>query len=649
MNVHSKLPFPLKQANTLKFELDQSSNAFSGNYNDIYFQPGIGLEEKKHVFLQGNDLPNNWRNKDNFTIAETGFGTGLNFLNTLKLWDETATKEQHLHYISCELHPFNIEQLKTALSQFPQLSQQSTLLINNYPLNLLYGFHRLHFKAQNTTLTLIIGDATLGLRQLNASIDAWYLDGFAPSKNPDLWNESIFKAIAHLSHQGTTIATYTVARKIRDGLEAVGFTIKKVKGFGQKREMLTATMTEEHKSLEKQPWAQTFKAKKAKTYTIIGAGIAGLTLAQKLCKAGKQVTLIDRQKQPCLEASGNPQAMVMPSFTLNDSVEARFYLSSFLYAIKHYSPEFYHAVGVYELAFNENLELWQDKLLNNFDLPKNIVQKYQQGLLYPSSGWLDTQGHAKSVFDQLHQNPNFTYIQAEINALVHQNGLWQLKQDNSVVRTTDCLVLSNGIGLKKLLPNYQLPITPKHGQISYFASNGVARCIADCQHIQLFKGYITPKWHGEQTMGATFDHIKEDDWFKPPQTNANHWQRNTELWNDTPFEKKLSHISSHKSRAGIRVTTPDHLPICGAVINQTQFKEDYHDIKHGKTWKNYPLPKPKPNLYLFTGLGSRGFTSAPLLAEFLCNQIVGTPQVLNHELQKSINPNRFLFKTLKKL
>ncbi len=640
--------FPIKQANTLNLKFDEQNNAFSSNYSDIYFQPSIGLDEKKHVFLQGNDLPANWHGKESYTIAETGFGTGLNFLNTLKLWDKTTTIDQHLHYISCELHPLNLQQLKTALSQFPQLSQYTVLLIDNYPQNFLYGFHRLHFKSQNTTLTLIIGDATKALQQLNTHVDAWYLDGFAPSKNPDLWDEDLFKSIANLSRLGTTVATYTVARKIRDNLESVGFTIKKVKGFGQKREMLTATMTSEYKIPEKQPWAQTFKAKNAKTYTIIGAGIAGLTLAQKLCDAGKHVTLIDRQKQPCLETSGNPQAMVMPSFTLNDSVEARFYLSAFYYAIRHYSPKNYHGVGVYELAFNDKQKQWQDKLLQNFDLPKGLVKKFQQGLLYSTAGWLDTQGHAKSVFKQLQQKPNFSYLQEEINLIEHQDNLWLLKQNPQVVHTTDCLVLANGIGIKNLLAEYQLPIQPKYGQISCFKSENANKTIANSPHILLGRGYITPSWHGEQIMGATFDHMDKNDWFKPPQINDKHWQRNKELWNDTPYEALLAKMTSHQSRAGIRVTTPDHLPICGAVIDQQQFKQDYHDIRHGKSWKHYPQPLHANNLYVFTGLGSRGFTSAPLLAESLSNQILGMPQVLSNELQKATNPNRFLFKTLKK-
>ena len=634
-------PFPIQQITSLDLEFDEQGSAYSNNYADIYFQPGIGLDEKKHVFLKGNHLPQNWLNKDVFTIAETGFGTGLNFLNTLQLWDESRNSKQQLHYVSCELHPLNTNQLSKASAQFPQLDDYRQKLIDQYPQHLIYGFHRLHFPQYHVTLTLILGDAVAAFQQLDADVDAWFLDGFGPSKNPQMWSDDLFKAIANLSHIGTTAATFTVARKIRDGLSAVGFEINKTTGFGQKREMLRAKLTTEHNLIEKQPWAQTFKAEQNQSFTILGAGIAGLTLAEKLIQQGKDVTLIDRQKQPCLETSGNPQAMVMPSFDLNDSPEARFYLAAFLYAIRYYSPHYYHQVGVHQLAFTAKQSNWQNKLLKNFDLPIDIIQEYEGGLLYPQAGWLDTQGHAKSIFERI-QN----YLQAEITSIQQKEGVWHLYNQDKLIHSTENLILANGIGVKKLLPDIELPIKPKYGEISYVKSKDMAAEISKCPHIQLSKGYITPNWHGEQTLGASFEHVPEDNWFDAPQTSQFHWQKNRELWNNTAYAKLLKNSISHKSRAGIRVTTLNHLPICGPLINQLQFKKDYNDIYHGKHWKHYPLSQNIEGLYVFTGLGSRGFTSAPLLAESLCNQILGQTSVLNKQMQKSIHPNRFLYKSL---
>lgn len=636
-------PFPIQQITSLNLKFDEQGTAYSNNYADIYYQPGIGLDEKRHVFLKGNHLPNNWLNTKSFTIAETGFGTGLNFLNTLQLWEKTREPQQQLHYVSCELHPLNKNQLNQTLAQFPQLTQHTKELLKLYPKQLIYGFHRLHFIDYNVILTLIFGDAVDAFNQLDADVDAWFLDGFSPSKNPKMWSDALFKAIAYLSHVGTTVATFTVARKIRDGLNAVGFEVNKATGFGQKREMLTAKLKTENKLIEKQPWSQTFKADKQHCFTVLGAGIAGLTLANKLIQQGKNVTLIDRQKKPCLETSGNPQAVVMPSFDLNGSVEARFYLSAFLYAIRYYSQQNYHPVGVHQLALSEKQKNWQQQLLSRLDLSPQLFQKYKNGLLYPQAGWLDTQSHAQHIFQQVEN-----YLQAEIHTIKFKDNSWYLYSNDKLIHRTSTLIIANGIFVTKLLPNYELPITPKHGEISYFHSCDIDSKIADNPHIQLGEGYITPSHNGIQTIGATFDHIAKKDWFKAPKTHNNHWQRNIGLWHGTSYAEILKKNIGYQSRAGIRVTTPDHMPICGAVIDQQHFKKNYNDINHGKYWKTYPIPKAINNLYLFTGLGSKGFTTAPLLAESLCNQMLSTPQVLSKELQKAIHPSRFLFKQLKK-
>jgi tRNA 5-methylaminomethyl-2-thiouridine biosynthesis bifunctional protein len=636
-------PFPIEQVNSLKFEFDQTKSPYSKNYDDIYFQPGIGLEEKKHVFLKGNQLPENWQNKKIFTIGESGFGTGLNFLNTLKLWERTRKPGQQLNYISCELHPLNKDQLNQVLSSFSELKNYAKSLINKYPEILIYGFHRLHFESYKTTLTLIFGNAADAFKHCHAEIDAWFLDGFGPSKNPEMWNHQLFKAIANCSRLGSTLSTFTVARKIRDGLSAVGFEIKKTQGFGQKREMLTATMVKPYELLEKQPWHQTFKASKQQTFCVIGAGIAGLTIAYKLHQAGKNITLIDRHKNPCMEASGNPQAMIMPSFSINDSQESRFYLNAFLYAIRHYPKQFFHQIGVNQLAVTQKQKDWQDKLLSKFELPLELLQASDNGLSYPLAGWLDTQGHAQHIFSLLKN-----YIQSEVTHIKHINNQWHVYNNEKIIIKTDVLILANGIHCKNLLENYELPIVPKHGQIGIFNSGKINNELTKFDSIQLSKGYITPDWNGTQTLGATFDHLKPHKWYQSARTTSDYWQKNIELWENTSFEEHLNKIENHYPRAGIRVTTPVHLPMCGAIIDQKHFKQHYYDICHGNKRKHYPAPNAIDNLYLLTGLGSRGFTSAPILAEFLCNQILASPQVLSKNMQKNINPNRFLYKRLKK-
>ncbi|MFK8011613.1 MAG: bifunctional tRNA (5-methylaminomethyl-2-thiouridine)(34)-methyltransferase MnmD/FAD-dependent 5-carboxymethylaminomethyl-2-thiouridine(34) oxidoreductase MnmC [Marinicellaceae bacterium] len=640
-------PFPIKKCQALNLKFDETGSAFSNEYQDIYFQSGLGLEEKQHVFLKGNGLPENWLNKEHFCIGETGFGTGLNFLNTLRLWHKTSKADQHLDYISCELHPLSTVQLIKALAQFTELKLFADNLITKYPTELMMGTHRINFEKFNVSLTLIFGNCVDAFESINHKIDAWYLDGFNPSKNPEMWSDRLFKTVANLSHFKTTAATFTVARLIKDRLSSVGFKIKKEAGFGKKREMLTAHFCEQKvKPMPKQPWASTFKASSTHSIVIIGAGIAGLSLADKLVKVRKKVTLIDRQNRPCLETSGNPQAMVMPSFDLNDSPEARFYLSAFLYAIRYYSNDYYHKDGVLELAFSEKQQKWQETFLTRFDMPQTLLHKVKKGLLYPQAGWLDTQGHAQHIFSSLDN-----YLHANIESIEFDEITkhWHLFSGGKTIIQADCLILANGISAKQLLPEYVLPTTAKHGEISYVNSADIHSQISECPHVQLNKGYITPQWHGKQSFGATFDPMKIEDYFSPAKSQANHWQRNKALWAQSGYEKLLEPVESDQSRAGIRVTTPDHLPVCGPIIDQQQFKQDYHDICHGKKWKQYPKPDHLNNLYLLTGLGSRGFTSAPLLAEFLCNQITGHVSAFDSCLQQLIHPNRFLYKSLKKI
>lgn len=637
-------PFPIKNTTKPRLKFDDQGTLCSLDYGDIYAQIGHAIEEKKHVFLTGNDLPNNWQNKTSFTIAETGFGTGLNFITTLEVWAQSRQENQHLHYISCELHPLNKSQLRQALAPFHTLQKYAESLIENYPSQLIYGFHRLHFRQFGVTLTLIFADCHEGLQQLDASIDAWYLDGFSPSKNPNMWNTALCHSIARLSRKGTTVATYSVARVVREHLKAAGFELKKKTGYGNKREMLTATLLQSKKKPDKKPWHPTFSAPHEQKYTILGAGIAGLSIAHKLSQHGKHVTLIDRHDKPFQEASGNRQAIVMPSLMLNDSPEAQFYLSAFLYAIREYDQKFYHPCGVYQLANNEKQRVWQKKLLNNFDLPPSLIKQYQQGLLYPQAGWLDTQGLAQHLIHDIDD-----YIQSDITGITYENNQWHLKSSEAMVHQTDVLIMANGIQFTQLFSDYNLPIVPKHGQVSYFNSSSKgSEELVQLKHVLLNNGYITPAHEGTQLIGATFDHVNKQQWFDKPLPTKDHWQRNCQSWQNSDYGKPLSHIENSISRASIRATTIDHMPICGPLIDQEHFIEHYHDTHHGKHWKHYPMPRAINKLYILTGLGSRGFTSAPILAEFLCNQILSHPSILNKTLQKHIHPNRFLYKSLMK-
>jgi len=217
---------------------------FASNFQDVYFSSDNGLQETEYVFLQGNDLSNRWKKPyyNSFTIAETGFGTGLNFLCATKLWLSTAPKKATLHFISVEKYPLSLNDLTRALHCWPELKELTEPLLANYK-NLLNGKNYLSFYNNRVRLSLLIGDATMCFAKFSNSrnvqlIDAWFLDGFSPSKNPDMWQPALFAQMASISNVETTFATFSSASEVRRGLMMAGFEVKKQTGFGKKREML---------------------------------------------------------------------------------------------------------------------------------------------------------------------------------------------------------------------------------------------------------------------------------------------------------------------------------------------------------------------------------------------------------------------------
>ena len=221
-------------------ELDWSveNTPRSLRFGDLYFSDLDGLDETKYVFLNGNKLPEIWRSTDRFIIAETGFGTGLNFFATWQLWRETSTPNSNLIYYSIEKYPLTISQIAKSISHWPDLKPLLEEFKKDY-VSTEINSQTLLFDKGSVTLRLIFGDVRQVLSQATFSSDAWFLDGFAPSCNPEMWSDNVFREVARLSKKGSRLATFTAASDVRRGLTNVGFNMVKTPGFGKKREMLT--------------------------------------------------------------------------------------------------------------------------------------------------------------------------------------------------------------------------------------------------------------------------------------------------------------------------------------------------------------------------------------------------------------------------
>lgn len=211
---------------------------YSARFDDVYFSRDNGLLETEYVFLQGNQLADRWQqlSTPQFTIIETGFGTGLNFLCAAQLWLEKAPVDSTLHFFSVEKYPLSMPEITTALDLWPSLAQSKQVFLDQYPALLSNGTISLF--NNRIRLTLLCGDAREQLATLVCQADAWLLDGFAPAKNPEMWQPALFSQMARLSHAETTLATFTSAGEVRRNLLAAGFKVQKRAGFGKKREML---------------------------------------------------------------------------------------------------------------------------------------------------------------------------------------------------------------------------------------------------------------------------------------------------------------------------------------------------------------------------------------------------------------------------
>ena len=226
-----------------KLSFTSDGTPYSAAYDDVYHSAAGGLEQARHVFLGGNGLPGRWRGREAFTIVETGFGLGLNFLATWRAWQDDPDRCPRLCFVSFEKHPFAACDLALAHRRWPELAGLSAELKDQWPLP-CPGVQRLSFADGRITLTLHLGDAPLLVPQVAVSADAYFIDGFAPAKNPELWSPQFLADLTRLAAPGATLATWSVAGAVRKGLAACGWSLEKRAGFAHKREMLVGLQPE---------------------------------------------------------------------------------------------------------------------------------------------------------------------------------------------------------------------------------------------------------------------------------------------------------------------------------------------------------------------------------------------------------------------
>jgi tRNA 5-methylaminomethyl-2-thiouridine biosynthesis bifunctional protein len=627
----------------------------SAEFGDVYFSEAGGMAETRYVFLQQNELPRRWENEDSFVIAETGFGTGLNFLVTMLAWLQSAPEHARLHFISIENHPVAPDDIARLVTIWPELKPCVDQLLPVYPPP-LPGMHLVELAGGRIRLHLIFDDIEQALEQLDCKVDAWFLDGFAPARNPQMWSERVFELIGRHSLVGGSFATYTASGRVRRGLEGAGFVVQKTPGYGDKRDMLKGVIFEQRCYLVDKPWYAVPPGSSAqKMVTVIGAGLAGLTTAWLMARRGWQVTVIDRHATIAEEASGNPAGLLMPRLTKDKTTDSRFYVNAFLYSVQ--CLDRLQAVSNEQFWFKTGNVLVDDadrltRIMQSHQYLQNFIRQLdrdetnaaagveinREALLLVNAGWVNVRLLCHVLEREC--GDRLEFIRSRVTNLVFHHGEWQVYGDaDDPVSASNCVVLANG-GMAQRLPVLDwLPVSAVRGQLTVLPQSDASR------HIKCgisADRYITPAAKGEHVLGASYDLENAS-----PALSLSDQQHNIESINRLLpglFEQQ----AGLTGRVAFRAVSEDRVPVVGCVPDIDAFQRDYHDLRHGRHSKHYPAGTYLPGLYVSTAHGSRGLASCFIAAEILASLICNEPLPLEKDVLDYLNPARFIIRKLKK-
>ncbi|MBT1839015.1 bifunctional tRNA (5-methylaminomethyl-2-thiouridine)(34)-methyltransferase MnmD/FAD-dependent 5-carboxymethylaminomethyl-2-thiouridine(34) oxidoreductase MnmC [Enterobacter hormaechei subsp. xiangfangensis] len=649
-------------------EFNAEGTPVSRDFDDVYFSNDNGLEETRYVFLEGNHLSTRFPEHPRrlFVVAESGFGTGLNFLTLWQAFDcfRAAYPEatlQRLHFISFEKFPLTAHDLRLAHQRWPELAHWAEQLQTQWP-PAIGGCHRLILDDGRVTLDLWLGDINDLTDKLddsiNQKVDAWFLDGFAPAKNPDMWSPHLFSAMARLARPGATLATFTSAGFVRRGLQEAGFTMRKTKGFGRKRDMLVGVMEQDLAIPAQAPWFAR-RASTSREVAIVGGGIASALLSLALLHRGWQVTLYCADEAPATGASGNRQGALYPLLSAHDPALFQFFPAAFTFARRLYDSlpvAFDHDwCGVTQLGWDEKSQQKITQMLS-LGLPEDIAHAVtaQQvaetagvdtgcgGIQYPLGGWL-CPAELTSAAIALGQSRGLTVHYAHKVQSLSRTAHWELRFADGKEAQHASVVLANGHHISQFTQTASLPVYPVGGQVSHIPT---APQLSKLRQVLCYDGYLTPQnpSNGHHCIGASY-HRGETDMHYSEADQQQNRQRLVDSFPDASWAKEVD-VSEGQARCGVRCATRDHLPMAGNVPDYDATLEVYQDLADSKeTAVSAPV---HPELFMLGGLGSRGLCSAPLLAEALAAQMSDEPVPLDRVTLAGLNPNRLWVRKLLK-
>jgi tRNA 5-methylaminomethyl-2-thiouridine biosynthesis bifunctional protein len=628
---------------------DGNGTPYSLRFGDVYHSADSGPRQALHVFVGGNDLPRRWAGARVFTIMETGFGLGINFLATWRAWRDDPRRPQRLHFVSIEKHPFARESLERLHAQYPELAPLARELRDAWP-PLVSGLHRLRFEGGAVTLTLAFGDVADVLPKLRLCADAIYLDGFAPARNPDMWSAHTLKALAHLSRVGTTLATYSTAAHVREALAAAGFAVDKRPGFGRKREMLAARFEPRWRVV------RTMTAAPEERHAIvIGAGIAGAAVCGALASRGWRIDLLEARSSAENRRSRRFAGVFHPLVSSDDAIRSRLSRSGFLHAVAEWraleasghAPE-WDRCGVVQLAADSVQESRMAEAAARLALPSEYARYVARdearalsgcaipagGWWFPGGGWIRPASLVGAEIDAARDAVRARF-ECAVSAIRRDGGRWSaLGSDGAVLAAAPVLVFANAADAQRFAA-FGDALARVRGQVTYLpAGPRLAPQVAITG-----RGYVLPPDDGIVVAGSTYDSGNANPALevRGHEMNLAHLAR---LVPDAPaFDAQTL-----GGAVGFRCAAPDRVPIVGAIPD---IGAVHGDAARYAAARLGDLPRIE-GLYCSTAFASRGLVWASLAAEIVASRVEGEPPPLESDLEDAIDPARFILRRLRR-
>jgi tRNA 5-methylaminomethyl-2-thiouridine biosynthesis bifunctional protein len=661
---------------------------FSLEFDDVYFSAGGGVEESSYVFIDGTQLVGDWRSKpnQNFTIAELGFGTGLNFLNTADYWkkhleqaDQKITKHQSLHYISIEKRPLVLADLQRALQFWPQFESISKQLLNNYP-SPSYGRFQIEFSALKITLTLLFMPVDDALNDLNLEsqsrtpalkVDHWFLDGFAPAKNQSMWAESIIKQIAKLSIPGSKLATFSVAAAVKKPLLSCGFEIQKRKGFAKKREMLTATFRPTENQIPRtefinikyeKPWfnialssSPQHKSNQNKI-AIIGGGIAGCTLAYTLSKEHASVVLYESERDIASKASGAAAGIFHPQLTSDLNLTSQFSWQAYLSLINWLSSQptqtrkrLFISFGLERFlkdrqATKELLKLADKYLFSPWVLNSKFSGRATASVYFPDAGALNIAELCNVYMEQAISKGVDLKTSCSVQSIDRLGNDWQVTTKNETTSYQNVIYCGGA----------NSPLFKKFNHIPTNTSRGQT-CLLDCpqqlrnlDHAICEQIYLVPSNSTHLHIGSTFDDFMDEQINQISQTEILSRTAMFLKQNGLPeLPEKTIAKAPLIGTVGYRLHSKDRLPLVGPAFDRLKLTKDFEELGQKKLLRSNLSTYNQTGLWLNTAYGSHGLIHSLLCSQHIASLLRNDFSPLAKPISDAIHPARFIIKSLK--